>query len=172
MCSRSRPYPFKQSHVAPPTWAGQSSHPWLLLPRNTFDPTQTDFLRQPIVSTLVSAAMFTTFTVQPLLRGVHLDDASVAAESSSRSLLDRPSTGNIPGSVSPTKSPGIFNRNTRPVVESLDSFGECRYMSAHSPYGRVCPSILCVDVSTLLLITLLQRITSTWARPMDSCFTI
>lgn len=72
--------------------------------------------------------MFSTFTVQPLLRGVHLDDASAAASESSglqgRSFLDRSSTVSPSGTNSPVpKSTGIFNRNTRPVVESLDSFG-------------------------------------------------
>ncbi|KAG0006620.1 hypothetical protein BGZ65_005965 [Modicella reniformis] len=66
--------------------------------------------------------MFTTFTVQPLLRGVHLDDASVIADTS-RSLLDRPSAGALPGSVQ-----GIFNRNTKPVVESLDTFENHLYL--------------------------------------------
>ncbi|KAF9924955.1 transforming growth factor, beta receptor associated protein 1 [Mortierella alpina] len=71
--------------------------------------------------------MFTTFTVQPLLRGVHLDDASAAAESSfspgSRSLLDRPASGALAGATSPgSKSTSIFNRNTKPVVEALDNF--------------------------------------------------
>ena len=72
--------------------------------------------------------MFSTFTVQPLLRGVHLDDASAATSESSapqgRSFLDRSSTVSPSGTNSPVpKSTGIFNRNTRPVVESLDSFG-------------------------------------------------
>ncbi|KAF9355415.1 hypothetical protein BGX26_006596 [Mortierella sp. AD094] len=63
------------------------------------------------------------FTVQPLLRGVNLDDA--ADISSSRSYLDRPPAGVQPGGSSPaSKSTGIFGRNIRPLVESLDSFGE------------------------------------------------
>ncbi|KAG0303656.1 transforming growth factor, beta receptor associated protein 1 [Dissophora globulifera] len=70
--------------------------------------------------------MFTTFTVQPLLRGVHLDDASTA-ESSSRPFLDRPPAQG--GATSPsTKSTGIFGRNTRPILESLDSFESHLYL--------------------------------------------
>lgn len=77
--------------------------------------------------------MFSTFTVQPLLRGVHLDDASAAASESSapqgRSFLDRSSTVSPSGANSPVpKSTGIFNRNTRPVVESLDSFENHLYL--------------------------------------------
>ncbi|KAG0205351.1 hypothetical protein BGX33_007985 [Mortierella sp. NVP41] len=77
--------------------------------------------------------MFSTFTVQPLLRGVHLDDASVAASESSapptRSFLDRSSTVSPSGTNSPIpKSTGIFNRNTRPVIESLDSFENHLYL--------------------------------------------
>ncbi|KAG0017053.1 hypothetical protein BGZ80_008658, partial [Entomortierella chlamydospora] len=61
------------------------------------------------------------FTVQPLLRGVSLDDA--ADSSSSRSHLDRPPAGVQAGGSSPvSKSTGIFGRNIRPLVESLDSF--------------------------------------------------
>ncbi|KAK3830887.1 MAG: vacuolar sorting protein 39 domain 2-domain-containing protein [Linnemannia elongata] len=77
--------------------------------------------------------MFSTFTVQPLLRGVHLDDASAATSESSapqgRSFLDRSSTVSPSGTNSPVpKSTGIFNRNTRPVVESLDSFENHLYL--------------------------------------------
>ncbi|KAF9122399.1 transforming growth factor, beta receptor associated protein 1 [Mortierella sp. GBA39] len=77
--------------------------------------------------------MFSTFTVQPLLRGVHLDDASAAASESSapqgRSFLDRSSTVSPSGTNSHVpKSTSIFNRNTRPVVESLDSFESHLYL--------------------------------------------
>ncbi|KAG9327576.1 hypothetical protein KVV02_003821 [Mortierella alpina] len=83
--------------------------------------------------------MFTTFTVQPLLRGVHLDDASAAAESSfspgSRSLLDRPASGALAGATSPgSKSTSIFNRNTKPVVEALDNFENHLYLGTSDGY--------------------------------------
>lgn len=68
--------------------------------------------------------MFTTFTVQPLLRGVHLDEN--AGDSGTRSLLGRgpAATGGQPGSSSPgARSTGIFNRNTRPMIEAMDNFG-------------------------------------------------
>lgn len=68
--------------------------------------------------------MFTTFTVQPLLRGVHLDDN--AGDSGTRPLLGRGSaaTGGQPGSSSPgSRSTGIFTRNTRPMIEAMDNFG-------------------------------------------------
>ncbi|KAF9388781.1 transforming growth factor, beta receptor associated protein 1 [Podila verticillata] len=73
--------------------------------------------------------MFTTFTVQPLLRGVHLDDNN-AGDSGTRSLLGRgsPATGQ-PGSSSPgARSTGIFNRNTRPMIEAMDNFGNNLYL--------------------------------------------
>ncbi|KAF9131142.1 transforming growth factor, beta receptor associated protein 1 [Mortierella sp. 14UC] len=83
--------------------------------------------------------MFSTFTVQPLLRGVHLDDASVAASESSapsgRSFFDRSSTVSPSGNNSPVpKSTGIFNRNTRPIVESLDSFENHLYLGTSDGY--------------------------------------
>ncbi|KAF9576009.1 transforming growth factor, beta receptor associated protein 1 [Mortierella alpina] len=83
--------------------------------------------------------MFTTFTVQPLLRGVHLDDASAAAESSfspgSRSLLDRPASGALAGATSPgSKSTSIFNRNSKPVVEALDNFENHLYLGTSDGY--------------------------------------
>ncbi|KAI1315748.1 transforming growth factor, beta receptor associated protein 1 [Mortierella claussenii] len=78
--------------------------------------------------------MYSTFTVQPLLRGVPLDGASAAAESSfSRSFLDRPTAGTPPaggggGSSPSTKSSGIFNRNSKPIVESLDNYDNHLYL--------------------------------------------
>ncbi|KAG0350422.1 transforming growth factor, beta receptor associated protein 1 [Podila minutissima] len=73
--------------------------------------------------------MFTTFTVQPLLRGVHLDDN--AGDSGTRPLLGRGSaaTGGQPGSSSPgSRSTGIFTRNTRPMIEAMDNFGNNLYL--------------------------------------------
>ncbi|ORZ12536.1 vacuolar sorting protein 39 domain 2-domain-containing protein [Lobosporangium transversale] len=75
--------------------------------------------------------MFTTYTVQPLLRGVHLDDISATGTSSlSRSFLDRPSHGGQAGGGSSpvSKSSGIFNRNTRPLIESIDNFENHLYL--------------------------------------------
>ncbi|KAG0212916.1 transforming growth factor, beta receptor associated protein 1 [Mortierella sp. GBA30] len=82
--------------------------------------------------------MFTTFTVQPLLRGVHLDDASAAVEASfstgSKSFLDRPS-GALTGVTSPgSKSTSIFNRNAKPVVEALDNFENHLYLGTSDGY--------------------------------------
>ncbi|GJJ69717.1 vacuolar protein sorting-associated protein 3 [Entomortierella parvispora] len=65
--------------------------------------------------------MFTTFSVQPLLSGLNLDDSSSGEASSSRA-----SQG---GASSPApKSTSIFNRGGKPIIEALDSFESNLYL--------------------------------------------
>ncbi|KAF9166248.1 hypothetical protein DFQ26_008389 [Actinomortierella ambigua] len=77
-----------------------------------------------------------TFTVQPLLKGVPLDDAAFDASSPSglRSLMDRQSASpSASAGPSGARSTGIFNR-ARPVVESLDTFENNLYIGTSDGY--------------------------------------
>ncbi|KAG0234666.1 transforming growth factor, beta receptor associated protein 1 [Actinomortierella wolfii] len=80
--------------------------------------------------------MHNTFTVQPLLKGVPLDDGAFegSAPSGFRSFIDRQSnTPSGTGSPSGGRSTGIFNR-ARPVVESLDTFENNLYIGTSDGY--------------------------------------
>ncbi|KAF9970431.1 transforming growth factor, beta receptor associated protein 1 [Actinomortierella ambigua] len=72
--------------------------------------------------------MHGTFTVQPLLKGVPLDDA--ALDGSMPSGFRSPSAAGGPGGG---RSTGIFNR-ARPVVESLDTFENNLYIGTSDGY--------------------------------------